>query len=236
MITTPPNPAERMLYGSLLMLTFVSGLIDAASYISLGHVFTANMTGNVVFMGLALAGTPGLSPLRSFVAFLTALAGGALAGHLNSRVHWNKRTSWLAVAFAIEAFVLAAADFFAWLDHAHLAEQRTVCIVIALTGFAMGVRNGTIRRLGVPDLGTTVLTLTVAGLAFDSSIAGGTNSRWRVRIASILSMFAGAAVGALFLRNSLVTLLSLATLLVAGVAGAQIFRNETVHEQKLSNR
>jgi len=233
MITSLPNRGERVLYGSLLALTFVTGLIDAASLISLGHVFTANMTGNVVFMAMALAGAPGLSLLRSLLAFLATLAGGALGGHLDSRVKWNSRTSWLTAAFGIEAMGLAVADFCAWLNHTHLAEQRSVCLIIALTGLAMGVRNATIRRLGVPDLTTTVLTLTVAALAFDSSIAGGTNERWRIRIASILSMFSGAAIGAVVLRYSLVALLSFATILVAAVAAVQIFRDETVYEQRL---
>jgi uncharacterized membrane protein YoaK (UPF0700 family) len=234
MSTNSLNPDERMLYGTLLVLTFVSGLIDAGSYISLGRVFTANMTGNVVFMAFALGGAPGLSFWRSFLALLTALAGSAVAGHLDSRVNWSRRTSWLSVAFAIEAFGIAAAGSVAWFNRAHLTEPGIVCIIIALTGFAMGVRNGTIRRLSVPDLTTTVLTLTLAGLAFDSVVAGGTNSRWRIRIASILSMFLGATIGAVIVvRYSLVSLFPLATVLVAAVAAAQMFRRETLHEQKL---
>lgn len=75
-------------------------------------------------------------------------------------------------SLVIEAVVLAIAAVVAWSGRAHLAEQSIVCAVIALTGFAMDVRNGTVRRLGVPDLTITVLTLTVAGLGFDSSIAG----------------------------------------------------------------
>jgi uncharacterized membrane protein YoaK (UPF0700 family) len=113
------------------------------------------------------------------------------------------------------------------------AEQSIVCVVIALTGFAMGVRNGTVRRLGVPDLTTTVLTLTVAGLAFDSSIAGGANARWRIRVAAISMMFLGAVAGALVLRHSLVNLLGLSALLVTSCAVLQLFREETNHEVKL---
>ena len=108
-----------------------------------------------------------------------------------------------------------------------------MCAVIALTGFAMGVRNGTVRRLGVPDLTTTVLTLTVADLAFDSSIAGGANTRWRLRVAAISMMFLGAASGALVLRHSLVNLLGLSALLVTGCAVLQLYREETSHEAKL---
>jgi uncharacterized membrane protein YoaK (UPF0700 family) len=148
----------------------------------------------------------------------------------------RKRTSWLFAASAIEAAVLALAAFVAWSGPSHLAERSIVCVVIALTGFAMGVPNGTLRRLAVPDLTTTVLTLAVAGLAFDSFIAGGANPRWRIRVAAISMMFLGTASGALVLRNSLVSLLALSALLVIGCAVMQLFREETSHEAKLKVR
>jgi uncharacterized membrane protein YoaK (UPF0700 family) len=77
MVDNATNFAEKMLYGTLLILTFVSGFIDAASYIALGHVFTANMTGKVIFIAFALAGVPGLSLFRSALALLAGLVGGS---------------------------------------------------------------------------------------------------------------------------------------------------------------
>jgi uncharacterized membrane protein YoaK (UPF0700 family) len=68
----------------------------------------------------------------------------------------------------------------------------------------MGVRNAAVRKLAVPDMTTTVLTLTVTGFASDSSLAGGANPRWKTRLASIVTMFAGAATGALLLRYGVV--------------------------------
>ena len=52
----------------LIAMTLVTGLVDAFSYLVLGHVFVANMTGNVVFLAFALAGAPGFSILASLVA------------------------------------------------------------------------------------------------------------------------------------------------------------------------
>ena len=75
--------------------------------------------------------------------------------------------------------------------------------VIVLTAVAMGLRNATVRRLAVPDLTTTVLTLTLTGLAADSSLAGGNNPRPLRRIFSVVAMFAGAAIGAILLRYGL---------------------------------
>ena len=60
----------------------------------------------------------------------------------------------------------------------------------------MGVRNATVRKIGVQDLTTTVLTQTITGLAADSSLAGGSNARWQRQFFSVVFMFAGAAAGA----------------------------------------
>ena len=67
----------------------------------------------------------------------------------------------------------------------------------------MGLRNATVRRLAVPDLTTTVLTLTLTGVAADSSLAGGDNPRAGRRLASVALMFAGAALGTVLLRLGL---------------------------------
>jgi uncharacterized membrane protein YoaK (UPF0700 family) len=228
------SPSEHLLVGTLLTLTFVSGLIDAASVLAMGHVFTANMTGNVVFSAFSFAGVTGFSILRAGVALAAALLGGVLAGNLDSRVSWPKRSTWLFVTCLLEAALVATAAFTAWKRSASLKEDVTICTIIFLTGIAMGVRNGTVRRLGVPDLTTTVLTMTVAALAFDSRLAGGTDVRWQIRISSILCMFAGAFFGAILLRHSLALVLSTSALLTLMTALLHVFRSETEHEAKLN--
>jgi uncharacterized membrane protein YoaK (UPF0700 family) len=85
--------------------------------------------------------------------------------------------------------------------------------IIVLTACAMGIRNATVRKMAIPDLTTTVLTLTITGLGADSRFAGGTSPRWRRRILAVLLMFLGAAIGTLLLRRSLVWPLATATLL-----------------------
>lgn len=94
----------------------------------------------------------------------------------------------------------------------------------------MGVRNATVRKIGVPDLTTTVLTLTITGLAADSALAGGTNPRWQRRLVSVLLMFLGAGVGALLVQRSLTVPLALATFLsiccVLALYGARLGLDE----------
>ncbi|MFF7633211.1 DUF1275 family protein [Kitasatospora sp. NPDC008050] len=91
--------------------------------------------------------------------------------------------------------------------------------MIALLAVAMGLRNGTVRKLGVPDLTTTVLTLTLTGIAADSSLAGGANPRLGGRLYAVLAMLAGAAPGAaLVIHGHLGWALPASTLLVAAIA------------------
>ncbi len=205
-----PQPHESRLVGALLVLTVTTGLIDAVSYLALGHVFTANMTGNVVFLAFAVAGAPGLSIPRSAVSLGAFLAGAAAGGTLAARRGTGPQQRWVATAFAVEAVLLLFAAL------AAAAGTRAALLagygVIVLTALAMGVRNATVRTMALPDLTTTVLTLTLTGLAADSALAGGASPRAARRGTSVLSMFLGAALGALLVRHSLVL-----PLVVAGV-------------------
>ena len=215
------DPAERVLVPLLLTLTGITGLVDAASYLSFGHVFTANMTGNVVFLGFASAGAPGLSIGRSSLALAAfaagAVAGGRLAGHLGS----GAKLRWAGIAFSIEAaLLLIAALACVRLDPA--VHSGRIHAAIALTGLSMGVRNAVVRKLAIPDLTTTVLTLTITGFAADSALAGGTHPRAARRSLSVLTMFAGAALGAWLLTFSVALPLAVSGVLSGACALAAL--------------
>jgi uncharacterized membrane protein YoaK (UPF0700 family) len=187
---------------ALLVLTFTTGLVDAVSYLGLGHVFTANMTGNIVLLGFGIAGSGGLpviAPLVSLGAFLVGAGGGGILAVRMAERHPNHVARALAIEVSLigVAVVLAAAIDLRP-DHA------SGDLVIALLALAMGVRNATVRHLGVPDLTTTVLTMTLTGLAADSQLAGGSGRGSVRRIAAIFAMLTGALAGALLLKTSLV--------------------------------
>ncbi|MFF8993187.1 YoaK family protein [Streptomyces sp. NPDC014983] len=194
-VTAAPDPEARglRLVLVLLSLTVVSGLIDAVSYLGLGRVFTANMTGNVVVLGFAAAGAPGFSVPHTATSLASFLAGAVVGGRAAARFGGGSRRRWARLTLAAEAALvgLSAAAAFAWPGRA-----GTVYALIALTAFAMGVRNATVRRLGVPDLTTTVLTMTLTGLAADSRLGNGTGHRSPRRTASVVAMLGGAFLGA----------------------------------------
>ena len=204
---------RRRLVGALLILTAVTGLIDAVSYLRMGHVFVANMTGNVVFVGFSLQPGSGLSLAASAVAiggFLVgAFAGGRLAVHLTDRL-----PTWLRTAFTIQAAVLALVALLGGLGVLTYTGHRAL-LTTAVLAASFGLQNATVRRLAAPDLTTTVLTLTLVGLAADSHLAGGPGARPHRRLGSVLAMLAGAATGALLLRITSPTLvIALAAVLV----------------------
>ena len=231
--STPVQPAASnpdTLIISLLALTFSTGLIDALSFIALGHVFTANMTGNIVFLAFAVAGVQGLSVARSAASLLAFMAGALCGGLINVRHSGWTQARLLKQASAIEAALLLVATSFAVITGSkHEITPNAAYGLIVLTAVAMGVRNAVVRKLAVPDMTTTVLTLTVTGLASDSSLAGGANPRWKTRLTSIVTMFAGAATGAILLRYGVVAPLA-ASSFVAVLASMAARRSERVSQ------
>lgn len=188
---------------ALLVATFTTGVIDAVSVLGLGRVFTANMTGNVVFLGFAVVGVPGYSMARAGTALVAFLAGAVLGGLLARTFASARPHRWLASATAFEAVALLGAALVAFgFDRTRLEPVGLLYVLIALTALAMGVRNATARRIAVPDLTTTVLTLTLTGLGADSSLAGGSNPRLGRRLGSVATMLAGAAAGALLVLGT----------------------------------
>jgi hypothetical protein len=125
------------------------------------------------------------------------VAGAVLGGRLGVAMASVTLRRWLLTVAVVESGLLLVA---AWLaigyDLVAFTPVLTLDALIVLTAVAMGLRNATVRRLAVPDLTTTVLTLTLTGIAADSTLAGGRNPRVGRRFAAMLAIFAGSAVGA----------------------------------------
>lgn len=183
---------------AMLALTFSTGIVDAVGYLGLDRVFTANMTGNVVILGMGLAGAddlPVLGPLIGLVAFMIGAVIGGRMGR-KARVGWSGRTT---TAFAIAGGVilsLGVVGLFA------VPERDTLWAwtITALLAAAMGLQAAAARRIAVADVTTVVVTSTIVGFASESILAGGSGKNWPRRLLAIVLILAGAAVGALLLR------------------------------------
>ena len=218
MAPMPDGTTPRATVAALLGLTFATGIIDAASVLGPGRVFTANMTGNVVFLGFALAGRGTTSIVLGLVALGAFLGGAAIGGRVGS----GDRAATARRGMVLEIIALAAATALAW-----IASSGAVLAIVALLALAMGLRNAMVRTLAVADLTTTVLTLTLTGIAADGSIAAGTSPRWRRRTAAAFLMLAGAFAGAWILQLGLSAALGLALAVEIG-SGALLLRGTSV--------
>jgi uncharacterized membrane protein YoaK (UPF0700 family) len=209
----------------LIALTFLTGVVDAASYLRLGHVFVANMTGNVVFLGFALAGAGGLSALSSLIALASFLLGALAGGRLGARSA-EHRGRILRVSSLVQAMLMATALVLALVIGEPLSTDASYALIVPLA-LAMGLQNAAAQRLAVPELTTTVLTKTLTGIATEAGVAGARSQLGR-RIVSVAAMLLGALAGGLLaLDVSVAAALTLATAitLVVGITAHSLSRS-----------
>ncbi|OBI45980.1 hypothetical protein A5707_22715 [Mycobacterium kyorinense] len=210
-ITSPVS--NRLTVAALLLLTFATGLVDAISVLILGHVFVANMTGNVIFLGFWFVPGAGIDLTAAVVAFAGFLAGTVLGGRL-IRLLGHQTRRWLTVALGLEVTILVVLSILAGtgvLDY----RANTKLILIAGLAMTFGVQNATARQFGIQELTTTVLTSTVVGLGVDSRLAGGSGEREKLRYSVIAAMCGGAILGATMSRVTVAPVIGLAAAVVA---------------------
>lgn len=188
------------------------------SILTLGRVFVANMTGNVVFVGFALAGAPGFALGASLFALAGFLVGAGAGGRLADR-SGPARGKLLRTAVAAE-FVLLGLALVVLVASDPRSHAGSRDLVAALAAIAMGMQNAVVRSLAVPDLTTTVLTMTLTGIAADVRARGPVLTR---RVLAVATMLIGAIVGALLvLHVGAGAALGLAVAIVAVVAVATV--------------
>jgi uncharacterized membrane protein YoaK (UPF0700 family) len=188
-----PSPLPRL----LLLFSTTTGLVDAVSVLGLGKVFTANMTGNIVFLGFAVVGTPGFMIAPYILALAAFIFGALVGGRLGRKYGEAPLRNWLVWAALFETFLLWLSAAIAFgIEVVAQTPQWRVSAIVVLTAIAMGSRNATVRQLKVPDLTTTVLTLTITGIAADSHLLGGAAPNLGRRLGAVAAIFVGAAIGA----------------------------------------
>jgi uncharacterized membrane protein YoaK (UPF0700 family) len=214
----------------LVALTVVTGLVDAFSYLALGHVFVANQTGNVVFFAFALAGVGGFSATAS-VAAIGCFALGALALGRLGRSLAGRRELLLGVTTGIQAVIVAETVTMTALSSSPMPVGLRYALIASLS-ITMGAQNATARKLAVPDLTTTVLTLTITGLAADGPLAGATGAHAARRAISVAAMFTGALVGAVLVLHAHIVyplVIALVILVAVAITAVTWARNSRTH-------
>jgi uncharacterized membrane protein YoaK (UPF0700 family) len=162
--TEPAHQSERVKVATLIILTAVGGYVDAVSYLGLGRVFTAAMTGNTVLLALAVVERDWNAVLRSATALVGFVAGVALGqlvvGRFEARTHWPRAVS---SGLAVELMLLGVLAV-AWYESPPQPTVVTWHVPIAVSALAMGVQSATARRLGVAAVSTTYVTGTLSSL------------------------------------------------------------------------
>ena len=212
--------SQRCTVAALLLLTFATGLVDAISVLVLGHVFVANMTGNVIFLGFWFVPHSGVDLIAAVVAFVSFLLGTVLGGRFARHLDYEVRV-WLTAALGTEVVLMTALAVGAGTGVLDYHDNRKL-ILIAGLAVTFGAQNAAARQFGIQELSTTVLTSTIVGIGVDSRLAGGTGEREKLRYTVVLTMCLGAVVGATISRFAVAPVIGLAAFTIA--ASLAIFR------------
>jgi len=212
----------------MLALTFSTGIADAVGYLALDKVFTGNMTGNVVILGMGAAGTTELPVVGPLLALLSFMLGAAIGGRaMRGRPPgWTRAATYLiglvGVLFGVAAALFATTSV-------HEGSVLAYVMTIGLAS-AMGLQAAAARRIAVKDVTTVVVTSTITGLAADSRLGAGLEQPWMRRTGAILLIGAGAAVGALLLSVSAWLSVAVPAVLTiaVGLAGHLLVRRHAV--------
>ena len=217
----PTHDRDGPLAPLLLLLTLTTGLVDSLSYLLLGHVFVANMTGNVLFLGIAVGSGGEFSAAGSLTGLAAFVVGGLLGGRIASTSRHHRGRLMFRASVVELVLVLAAACWVALAAHPFTGTWRFALIAVLAT--AMGLQNAAARALDVVDLTTNALTKTITSIAADSTVVGGSGSRLGRRGASVLSMLVGAVIGAVLVTGGHGRwVLMVAVVLLAGVSLAAV--------------
>jgi uncharacterized membrane protein YoaK (UPF0700 family) len=183
--------------GLLLVLTLVSGIVDATSVLALDRVFVSNMTGNAVFVGFALAGASGFEFARLLPALIGFLFGAWVSGavdlRLRRRRHIHLRNVVVGQALLFGAALVVTAQ------ETERPRGSVVVAVITLMATAMGMQNAMARRLRVPDLPTSIVTMGLVALVSDLRRQDGAAAVRR--LSAVVCLVSGACLGAVVIMN-----------------------------------
>jgi len=210
------SPHVRGLY----MIAGVCGLTDAACYVALGGVFAEMMTGNLLllFFHLGIGGAELRSAdyVMAILAFtIGAVCGGRSVGSGHGQTRLGLGIEWVRLAAAVVLSLVVPLE-------PGLGRVSVICTL----ALAMGLQNALLRKHGVPDLATNVMTLTLTALVADSRLSGGTGDKWQRRFGSIATFAVCATIGA-FLASQvgawapLVLALALFSVALAGLTRRQ---------------
>ncbi len=204
-VTKIQRPAVELTVRDLLLnaLTLSSGAIDAISFLALGKVFSAFMTGNIAFLGLRVAGASNAPGVLAILVSMAAFAAGVylstriVKGSENSGI-WSQR-----VTVALGISLIAHAVFLVvWFASNGQPSVDVAHVLLGSWAFAMGMQSAAVRTLHVDGVFTTAATATIIFLAGDLTNWSATVAERRRLAGVLVSLFIGATAGGLLLVHA----------------------------------
>ncbi len=191
--------AEELRDVLLICLTFGSGAVDAISFLGLGRVFTAMMSGNIVLLGLAVGSSAGSEAVRSAVSLVVFVFGVFAASRLvRGPTDSSAWPSGLTMALVCGA-VAQAGMLAGWLGASGHPNDLFKAVLVGFSALAMGLQGGAVARLGVSGVTTTYVTGTLTGLIGGLALRSGTQRELARRAVVLVALLLGAACGAVLL-------------------------------------
>ncbi len=179
----------------MIITTFATGIIDAIGYLGFDKIFTANMTGNVIVLGMGLSGSDELPVAGPLIALISFTLGAATAGLCLRKV----RGGWTApicAMFLAETVLLGLVGVLLMLAPPQIGSPAMHAFTFALA-FLLGAQAAAARKVGVKDVTTVVVTSTITSLAAESWSANTTVAQTLRRIGAVAALSAGAVCGGL---------------------------------------
>lgn len=223
---TRTNPKRANHLPFLLLLSFAAGAIDVFSVPFLG-VFTANNTGNIVFLALAAAqlaeADPGnIQPVAAITSLLASWAGSACSGQLGHVVGRKKRAFVVADLMQQSVLVFLVVGLI-WANKVRSRDHDTEYVAVALLSFSMGCQNVTTKGMnGPPTMPTQVATGAMADFFSDPRIFAARNKLRDERLIFVIVFFTGGLVGGLAYRYYAPALCLLLTAILKLSAGLSL--------------
>jgi len=186
-------------------LTLSSGAVDAISFLGLGKVFTAFMTGNFAFLGMRVAGSP-VAP--RFTLLLASMVGFAVGVYLATKIVRHSQPTTLmwpkATTVALGVSLLPHLGFaLIWYASGGRPDDTLFPVLLGLWAWAMGMQSGAVRRLNVGGVFTTAATATYIFLVSDWANRNALTSDEHIRLRGVLvSLFIGATIGGWLLLHA----------------------------------
>lgn len=204
----------------MLALTFSTGIIDAVGFLGFDRVFTGNMTGNVVILGMGIVGADGLPIAGPALALIGFIVGAAIAGRaMRGKASGMWEVSTTAMVTGVGMIVLGTAVRLLVAESPSHAETIMITTVL---GTAMGMQAAVARVIAVKDVTTVVVTSSITGLAADSWFGAHRPGNAGRRIGAVAALLVGAAAGAatLTVNLNLGLFTAAATILAVAAFGA----------------